>query len=69
MIVRIAGTVIRVYAGKGEFPGHFDQGDLIRERSIGVGVGVAFPDGGSYLLLPKLKDHFSWVLDMIREGK
>ncbi|KAF3608697.1 hypothetical protein DY000_02047804 [Brassica cretica] len=48
MIVWISGTVIRLYAGKGEFPGHLDQDDLIRERSIGVGVGVAFSDGGSY---------------------
>ncbi|KAF3540558.1 hypothetical protein F2Q69_00021604 [Brassica cretica] len=41
MIVRIAGTVIRLYVGKGEFPGHLDQGDLIREKSVGVEVGVS----------------------------
>ena len=33
---------------QGEFPGHLDQGDLICERSIGIGVGVDLPDGGSY---------------------
>ena len=33
MIVRIAGTVIRFYAGKREFHGNLDQGDLISERS------------------------------------
>ncbi|KAF2620319.1 hypothetical protein F2Q68_00039472 [Brassica cretica] len=48
MIVQTAGAVIRLYVGKGELPGHLDQGDLIRERSIGVGIGVALPDGGSY---------------------
>ena len=49
MIVWIAGTVICLYAGKEEFLGHLDQGDLIRERSIDVGVGVAFPNGGATL--------------------
>ncbi|KAL0678132.1 hypothetical protein Bca4012_006113 [Brassica carinata] len=48
MVIWIAGTIIRLYAGKREFPWHLDQGDLLRERSIGVGVGVAFPDLGSY---------------------
>ncbi|WZY77487.1 hypothetical protein YC2023_023871 [Brassica napus] len=48
MIVRIAGAVIRLYVGKEELPGHLDQGDLIRERSIGVGIRVTLPDGGSY---------------------
>ncbi|KAF3576575.1 hypothetical protein DY000_02031416 [Brassica cretica] len=44
----ICGAVVRLYSGERELPGHLDQGDLIRERSIGVGVMVAFPDGGSY---------------------
>ncbi|KAF3602229.1 hypothetical protein F2Q69_00035311 [Brassica cretica] len=48
MIVRIAGAVIRLYVGKGELLGHLDQGDLIRERSVSIRIGVALPDGGSY---------------------
>ncbi|KAF2589817.1 hypothetical protein F2Q70_00039086 [Brassica cretica] len=32
-----------------ELPGHLDQGDLIREGGIGVGVGVALPEGGGEL--------------------
>ncbi|KAF3585418.1 hypothetical protein F2Q69_00030212 [Brassica cretica] len=43
-----AGAVIRLYAGERELPRHLDQGDLIREGSIGVGVRVALPDGASY---------------------
>ncbi|XP_013639550.1 PREDICTED: photosystem II D2 protein-like [Brassica oleracea var. oleracea] len=35
-------------AGEGELPGHLDQGNIIREESVGVGVGVALPDEGSY---------------------
>ncbi|KAF3490181.1 hypothetical protein F2Q69_00052271 [Brassica cretica] len=38
MVVRIAGAVIRIYVGKGELPGHLDQGDLIRERSVSIRV-------------------------------
>ncbi|KAF2595636.1 hypothetical protein F2Q68_00010437 [Brassica cretica] len=48
VVVRISGAAIRLYAREGELPGHLDQGDLIRERSIGIRVGVALPDGGSY---------------------
>ncbi|KAF2571574.1 hypothetical protein F2Q70_00002693 [Brassica cretica] len=48
MIVQIAGAVIRLYVEEGELPGHLDQGDLIHERSVGIRVGVALPDGGSY---------------------
>ncbi|KAF3540587.1 hypothetical protein F2Q69_00023299 [Brassica cretica] len=48
VVVRISGAVIRLYAGEGELPGQLDQGDLIRERSIGIRVGVALPDRGSY---------------------
>ena len=48
VVVRISGAVIRLYVGEGEFPGHVDQGDLIREGSVSVGVGVALLDGGSY---------------------
>ncbi|KAF3534360.1 hypothetical protein DY000_02039886 [Brassica cretica] len=43
--------VIRLHAGEGEFPGHLDQGDLIRERSIGVSnhrrLIFAAPSGAS----------------------
>ncbi|KAF3501008.1 hypothetical protein F2Q69_00042120 [Brassica cretica] len=48
MIVHIAGAVICLYVEEGELPGHLDQGDLIHERSVGIRVGVALPDGGSY---------------------
>ena len=48
VVVRISGAVIRLYAGEGELPGHHDQGELIREGSVGVGVGIALLDGESY---------------------
>ncbi|KAF2601584.1 hypothetical protein F2Q70_00025906 [Brassica cretica] len=48
MVVWIASAVICLYAGKGELVGDLDQGDLIHERSIGVGVGVALPDRTGY---------------------
>ena len=46
MVVRISGAVIRLDTGEREFPGHLDQGDFIREGSVGVGIGVALPYGG-----------------------
>ena len=46
MVVWTSGAVIRLYAREGELFGHLDQGDLIREGSVGVGVGVALHDGG-----------------------
>ena len=46
MVVRICGALVRLYAEERELPGHLDQGDLIREGGIGVGVGVALPEGG-----------------------
>ncbi|KAF2591456.1 hypothetical protein F2Q70_00039194 [Brassica cretica] len=48
LVIRISGAVISLYSGEGELLGHLDQGDLIRERSIGIRVGVALLDGGSY---------------------
>ncbi|KAF2550437.1 hypothetical protein F2Q68_00033948 [Brassica cretica] len=48
VVVRISGAVIRFNVWEGELPGHLDQGDLIRERSICIRVRVALPDRGSY---------------------
>ncbi|KAF3564486.1 hypothetical protein DY000_02014328 [Brassica cretica] len=45
VVAQISGAVIRLYAGEGELPGYLDQGDLIREGRVGVGVWVALPDG------------------------
>ncbi|KAF2562722.1 hypothetical protein F2Q70_00017769 [Brassica cretica] len=59
MIVWIAGAVIRLYVGKGELPRHLDQGDLIRERSIGVGIGVRFSDS-SWLGFSALWTPVAW---------
>ncbi|KAF3581357.1 hypothetical protein DY000_02031092 [Brassica cretica] len=47
MIVWIAGAIIRLNVGKKEIHGHLVQGDLICERSIGIEIGVAHPDGGA----------------------
>ncbi|KAF2616078.1 hypothetical protein F2Q70_00012551 [Brassica cretica] len=41
-------TMKSITLRSGELPGHLDQGDLFRERSISIRVGVALPDGGSY---------------------
>ncbi|KAF2548670.1 hypothetical protein F2Q70_00023121 [Brassica cretica] len=42
------GAIICLYAGERELPGHLDQGDLICEGSVGVGIGVALPYEGRY---------------------
>ena len=48
MVIWIIGTIICLHARRSDFPWHLDQGDLLRERSIGVGVEVTFTDRGSY---------------------
>uniref|UniRef100_A0A0D3CJ24 Uncharacterized protein n=1 Tax=Brassica oleracea var. oleracea TaxID=109376 RepID=A0A0D3CJ24_BRAOL len=45
VVVRISGAIVGIYAWERELHGHLDQGDLIRERSIGVGSGLLFRIG------------------------